>query len=652
MPHISAFDYTDEPGKPQLLVFLKFDKGEEPPEGEMPTCIVEWRPGYKPAQKEDLSKSLSNMDLDPNDGVLDEVALVLAQKHFRGEVAFTFKWTPKGQPDPVEFQRALSLGGPLNAPQNRQIDDPVPQLSTAINAALSSAEAARVSTATQPSTPDDYGKLIEAALNQIHKNLQIGLGDFWQAPECRTADGKKALCEVTGGDLDALTLSELEECWAQLVSEMFVGTPYAGPGSYMNALPNPNSPGAWNKVHRQDSTYFRMVKTRVEGSIFAGLGVKETAEDPSLSRPPELVCGLVYACQQLSTAILMTRSKDYLGIADDPVDSGAPLPHGKFNGSFAKAATVSPATGLQIGDLGWLAPGASYFVNEYRHVATVLRAFRSKRIQLLDPGGWNLGDNPFSKPKLEPNAEFHKINWDTIAASKISQEQHINAQGKLEGRKQTFAGVLLPPPITQANKQKLIEMINLLQNARPLGVLRLVVFDRNSKLDPGKRVRYVSPRLRMHEGDGAEITHYPITRLFAALRGCPHADVLDIRWQIFVPGGNPALRNAFNNGRTQNWWLRSGAGSKAVEDEERELKQTFELCVEPNGLPRFYQRQAQGKVKWKGFDPFLDQFNDVTAKALLPNSAPQHPIWTTCPNIATVQDSEIPEYFRRTADKL
>ena len=143
----------------------------------------------------------------------------------------------------------------------------------------------------------------------------------------------------------------------------------------------------------------------------------------------------------------------------------------------------------------------------------------------------------------------------------------------------------------------------------------------------------------MHEEAG-EFHHYPITRLLASLRGCPHLDRLDVRWQLFVPEGQAALENAFDNGRSVRWWETPPATAKTDEDRAKStrIKPVSEWGTGTDGVPRVLQRDMQGVTRSTTYPSFLTTLESVVDAAAQRKEFPE---------LADVPNDQLPEYFRK-----
>lgn len=636
-PTVSVEEAKDEEtGRPVYCFIWEFPPGIAPKmkgESDDPSLITirgeaTWKPKYSVSAKEKtqtLDGAISTWAApvppgkDPPDPELVEGAnLYLDRKFFNGTVDVEITWTVHATGTDQSYPHTQAVGNTLNATETETKKIEAPRLSTAILADLTSEEEA--ATKTSEAEPDDegeahayFGGLIHAAIENIHQRLRTGLGRYWRAmgSHCKNGGGDRALSELRGSELDGLSMQQLDETWAQIAAELFVGTCYHGPGSHMGLSKWSEDPGDVHPVHLKDTRFFRGVKTRAEGNE---IPADDTATPGSSSEGKEYIVSLCYACQQLSTAALMTRSADYLELGEDPMDCGAPEPHGKLTGKFTHQGDVGNATGVELEENGWLVPGACYFrESSIRHVGIVLRAFQSTQIQLLDTDGWNFNANPFPMPPKTATT-YVQINSDTQARTELPRK---------------LFGVLVPPPVDQST---LTEAIKLMHVARPLGVARLVVYRRGSGENKDS-VLYVSRKLFMHEGTGEGYRYYSVAALLNSLRGCPHADKLDIRWQIYRPFKDDAVRNACNAGKTSRWW----EGTTSANTHSG----TMELSVQKGGKPRVHARNCQGYKGDISFHYFLNELEAVTTEAEIAEARKKYK------NLADVSNAALPAYFQK-----
>ncbi len=592
---------------------------------------LEWRPLDRPPIQE---TKLSVLRVGPTkvssagnaapaaseDDDLTVFALVTVRRRFhQGVLVAIVDWTPKRDTEevkgPQSFTKTEPMGDQVNADQTRTGVTVVPRISEALRAPLSPEE--QVAIKTSESEPQDdsrfvfNGNQVLRVLKHIHGRLRAGLGGFWAAfgEQCLDPETQLALSEVPDDELERLSRDQLEESWAQLVSEMIVGAAYHGPGSYMAAGRVTDLPPGTHSVHLQDASFFRLVKRQAEAG--------------------DLVFPLNVACQQLSTMVLMTRSSDFFELSRDPLDCGSPIPNGSLPG---KQHFRGPKTSLTMAEAeknGWLAPGVSFFRDpRIRHVATVIRAFKSQRAQLLDTGGWN---TTFPEPFNVASGKTPGIAYDTKEVKQLN-----DTLKDLPGPPQL--GVAIPPAVSD---DKLIEALKLLKRARPIGVARLVIAKRGVAGEKG--VLWVSRKLHLHEEDDG-FHRYPVTRLLASLRGCPHLDRLDVRWQLFVPVGELALENVFSNGRSERWWEGPQSESKKVDGKtqtsrtKHTIRPLSEWGTGTDGIPKVLQRDMQGVTTLTRYPLFLDKLEDAVDAAALRKDFPE---------LADVPNGQLPKYFQK-----
>ena len=115
----------------------------------------------------------------------------------------------------------------------------------------------------------------------------------------------------------------------------------------------------------------------------------------------------------------------------------------------------------------------------------------------------------------------------------------------------------------------------------------------------------------------------------ASLRGCPHADQLAVRWQIFAPLGDATVVNAIQKGRTERWWEQATANFRIVVE--------FEL--QASGVPRVRQRSRQGGPREPSTPVFLNDLESLTTVTAAER--------TKFPELADVDNGSLPDYFRK-----
>ncbi len=604
--------------EPQLTFVWDFSDSDAPSLDSPVTVRVEWRPlDRPPLQQSNVSvvrwgrastSVVGQKETPPADDTTAGALVTVPRRFFQGAVQVTIDWTPK-DPELAEagkrtFSHTEQLGDPVNQDAERVKPEAHPQLSALLRSALNDDEKKVVTTTeAEPAGAARFGfrgEMIHRALVHLHRRLRAGLGGFWYSfgEECRDPTGQKALSEATESELGELNRDQLEEAWAQLVTEMTLGLLYNGPGSFMDLdqVEKDDITKRWHPVHRQDAKFFSLVR--------------------KFAQADDLVFPLVVACQQLSTMISMSRSSDFYSLGDDPLDCGAPVPNGKLDGKKVFQGDEGNASTRKMSEKGWLQPGVCIFrKNTVRHVATILRAYKSLQGQLIDTGGWNTATSPFPIPPTDPPKEKPQpgVVLDTVTF------KNLNAG---------LFGVAVPPEVSD---EKLREALRRLRGARSLGFTRVVIGLRGTGDVDAKNVLWVSRKLPMHENDGGMFHHYPIARLMAALRGLPHADRLDVRFQLWIPFQQPAVENAFGTGRTARWWENGTP-------EARKFRTVAEFQVTAAGVPTVRQRAMQGVTRLPIFPKALDELEENKDPAVAR---------ATFPELADVRNDELPPYFRK-----
>lgn len=636
-------------GKPFVSVIYEFSPEDSPklPDGNL-EVIAEWRRPNKPPVPEPDFKVIKwgrTRVRDPKEGDWPEddkltrgADVTMPRRFYEGVVRVELKWnaaTPSADQGTARSHELVeTVGSPVN--EETTVEQPriEPQMAKLLLAPLDADEAKRITTTDPvPGAAARFvfrGNQVLVILNHIHARLQAGLGGFWyaQGPQARDPSGRRALSEVPDDELDVLTEDQREECWAQLIAEMVLGTAYQGPGSYLamreigdtkRQPPLAPSPAAdsskWHPVHRQDARWFQLVR---EAAL-----------------KDDLVFSPVYACQQLSTAIVMSRSETFYSLADDPLDSGQATPNGKIAAAKAVAPSKKDAEGKELNpgfprsaaalaEKGWLVPGACYYRTvSTRHVSCVIRAYAANRFQLVDTDGWNVEPNPFGIPPTDPPGTKDRparsgVNFDTKATDRLSN---------------AFFSVVVPEKVP---KEDMITAMKRLRLSRTLTFLRLVILLRGSGGDVTEQnVLWVSKRLHPHEVTESGFLHYPPARLLASLRGCPHADQLAVRWQVFAPLGDETVVDAIGTGRTERWWERQDAEGNPI----AKSRLVIEFEVRANGVPRVRQRSRQSGPREPSTPKFLDELEALST--ITPEQRAKFP------ELADVDNGSHPDYFKK-----
>jgi len=624
--------------RPVMQWIWDFPEVEGPELGSEIRCKATWKAQYVPDESQDLTGAVTAWAKptpanSPQSGpeVVIGASLRLPRRHYRGTVEVELSWTAKSNGAAMKLPHVETVGNKLNTQQSVTITTTTPVLSEALVAPLTPEESQATQTAsaepTDPVAVHDYrGNLVHEALAAIYARLREGLGPRWRAmgPQCRTADGTKALSEVDDSELSGLTKEQLDECWAQRIAELLVGTCYHGPGAHMKLAPWPSGYGG--DQHRRDARFFRYVEMRAKGQTIGVPADPKLDPDPVAgAAPSEFITSLCHACQQLATATLMSRCPDFLELGQNPLDCREPIQAGQLTDktTFIAAdpsAVLPRPTGKSLQDRGWLVPGACYFrPQSFNHVGVVLRACQSTRIQMLDTEAWHFYPAPFNKPPTDPTSnKYSQINFDTTSREQLPEDLN---------------GVLIPPAVDEA---KLIESLRLLRKARPLGCVRLAVYRRGMSASKDN-ILYVSRKLFMHEEVQSIYRAYSVSALLNSLRGCPHADRLDVRWQLFRPIGTDTVRRACNVGRTSEWWTSASAASLT------NYGPIIELAVSQKGKPYVSQRNAQYVSRAVTFDESsLGPLESVMSPSDL----------ATCrsagyDSLANVDNVQVPPYFKK-----
>jgi hypothetical protein len=404
------------------------------------------------------------------------------QRHFVGTVKARFDWTDtSGAPQNAEVE--FQAGNPTNNAQTIQLSDSAPQLADLIQ------------TATPPSMVSGGTTIADRVvevINGVFGRLSSGLADAWVSGGAPTKDGRSYL-EVPLDDLQAP--EELEECWAQHISQLLVGSNYAGPG------------GAYGLA--DDSDVFRKVADTT---------------DPGAP--------LCFACQHLTTMACITRGLDDAAL--QPLDAGSAARMASYQrGAASVGRTIdtsvqdnrAAATALAN---GVLVPGMCYVVENFRHIAFVLRALKSSSVQLLDTGA--MTGTPGHSSPLTPGSGF---NYDTSPQTRITR---------------TIKQIGVPPMAGA-----LRSAIERMRRTRPLALGRLVLVRRNTSASDDMRTRllYASPMIPLWN-PSIPTENYNTPLLCWSLREQAHRDEIEAWWLVDVPCRKP-LRDKVFASRDFSW---------------------------------------------------------------------------------------------------
>ena len=435
--------------------------------------------------------------------------VTFSQERFVGDLNLRVAWKHQGQ----SFERIdrRPANSQLNTKSTHPVTSDEPQLFRKIGKATGAtlAKLPAEADAKDAARFGWRGFVVGRVVDHVHTQLGWGLGSYWHAYGGDRLHDGVPLCEVPTSEFGSLKLAQLEECWAQHVTEAMLISPYESAGNFMQ--PNPVSIPNADKGHMRDAAAVRKMRQYKDG---------DAAFYP-----------IIYACQQLTTAAMFFRG--HFEVADNPFDAVLWGTTGNVDGATRKKVAQPSVAGTYLDSKGWLRPGVVIYratkadANKpIRHVGIVLRASRgTKKYQLLDVGGWfssNFGGGGAF------DSGFMKHNWRKLHS-------------------------VLAPPTTEAQ---------LRSGLKALRAAQLVISRRGSG-DAAKRLYWASPMLHMHEGTGDARKAYPFARLMASLRDLPYAGELDVRWRIYVPqlaNCDPAMDAVIT------WWrLPKGLTTPVVE---------------------------------------------------------------------------------------
>jgi hypothetical protein len=498
-----------------------------------PVALKSFAIGQSRVAVSDSNGNLPNLEADPP---LTRFSIRADANHFQGEVIFEGKWNARSDGHEVTFTKRFNAGTALSQnPIDVLLNTAIPQIGARINEVAPSVIVSRAT--------DTDGKAIEI-MQHTARLLKDGLEEVWASMEGLPQKDGRPVMAANPADLSD---EEAEECWAQLLSEQLVGTPYCGPGvSHFG-------------TNSEDDELFSK-------SFDAG--------DPMYP--------ITYACQHLCTAAAVTRG--LTDAAKIPIDarSAAAIrqwsPPGSLN---SDQANRDAATGIAN---GVMKPGTCYVASDVIHVAFVLRVFKAGRIQLLDTGGMQTFPAPKSPfgtagvVETGSDLTLGGLNFDTELIERITRT--ITARNGRSGHIGVF------PPAS-----KIRDALGLMKKARPLGIARFMLLDRLSDSAAKsktleERLRYASPALPMWFGGD----NYSILRMLWSLRSHPHSDQFEARWFISFP--QREIAREMMKSRSFKWSDLLSASGKSAAITRQLLHPAVYLGSLPNGQVRFVGRYS------------------------------------------------------------
>lgn len=430
--------------------------------------------------------------------------VLFVSEEMQGDMSLQVTWKDNAGNSYVSESK-LQPGTPVNQRNTLAVSPSTPSLRSLLFGPLLPSELARKAKTQKPAS--DVDAVIDI-LRHVHGRMLAGLGEIWAGAGFSACKGGKALCDWDPDELDG---AELQEAWAQAISEQIVGTAYNGAGNFLGAW-SYNSPGDGN--HDRDAGFLMSIRSRL------------------VSPAGELCVPLVFACQQLSTWVLFTAGHQKL--AEDPI--AATIGNkGNIDGDTVKLSGPPKLDDLKKAK--GLLPGTFIFrhPSPTPHVGIIVRTPGLEAFQLLDTGGWNSGPAEGSG------------NHDTSSLTKLPNESN---------------GFVIPK---KALPNDLKDVIRRLRRARPLGVAQLAIFRRGLENDAKKGLVWTSGFVPLHEillpnssplaqvdqirpPENELVRHqvgYPISKLIASLRACPHSETYSIHWYVWSPlHGGDSVRGA------------------------------------------------------------------------------------------------------------
>lgn len=540
----------------------------------------------------------------------------------------------------------LATSSPLNAQQDIALQPDAPQMRQLLFGPLLVPESDRMANAgpiikdgddPQAVRPEREAQAVVEVLKHVHDRLRAGLGELWLAGGLSTRKQGRALSDWNVDDLT--TESELREAWAQAITEHVVGSAYVGPGQFMGSWVY-NLPGL-SPQHMTDASVLMSIRRHLGTSrphtplAQGGFGRSNATG--------ELCVPLGFACQQLSAWTLFTAGHER--IAEDPVSASIPHP-GLVEAPQTHSLSnvlLTPSRLRKGTPPDGFAPGTLLFRDTAAHVGVIIRTPGQESFQLLDSGGWNSG------------AAEGSGNHDTRPITQTTD---------------TSSGYVVPHP---AIPHDLKLVIKRLRSARPLGLAQLMIYRRKTTELERADLLWSTGLVPLHEAldgtplpgttsmTGADATvplppnqaSYPISRLIASLRGCPHADELSVHWFVYTPvhgSGNSTLRDAEKTNNIayvirhgnrptpdsqfqKRWWEEERSDltlTAASGDAEGPgygprpigLNELTQLSVHADGTPFNARMQADRKPPMTAFPAYIRTLRNHTLSSAPPSGYP------------------------------
>ncbi len=496
----------DEDLKTTAVLQLTFPEQLRPKKDEPLTAEIEYLPGSGTPLPHQGKVSIVRWGrtevFDPESEFWEKIegaataTIHFVQQRFDGQLSFRLQWTAHDDSQQERTHRCAA-GQELNRRVTEEVIPYAPSLAQYLKSPSLEYPLQQLSGTGRQAEAHAVG----VVLRHIYTKLRWGFGNFWASQGPKAVSGAKALSEVRdNNELKGLTPAQLDEAWAQLISEALVGTCYQGPGSFMavNEItlnwPQPQIPGVGDG-HNLDASIMQAV---LSGGQFMN--------DPFIP--------VVFACQQLVSWALLYRG--YTEIAENPADAELWGNTGKVNSAERVTGNQGILTAQKLQQDSRLRPGTCMYRGKtgqamaLRHVGFTLRADTvATRLQLGDTGGWvssGLGSGQ---------------NFDTEALFRMAYP---------------CDGILVCPT-AEERRNDLTKGIRALHQARPLAAGQLVIARRGSSA-LSERLLWVSKALPLYEGDGGERVCFPISKLAHALRSLPFSQLLDVRWRVWAPRGD------------------------------------------------------------------------------------------------------------------
>jgi hypothetical protein len=264
------------------------------------------------------------------------------------------------------------------------------------------------------------------------------------------------------------------------------------------------------------------------------------------------------------------------------------------------------------------------------HIAFLLRARPELgQVQFFDTGALNVGG---ASSLVKPVDGMHKCNLDTPGTFTI------------RSKSSPYKGTGIFPKLTPNDAPALKSRVAALRKARPLGVARLVLLQRDGTsrlfrqnvervMKDGTLV-YMSPGVLLY-GPG-EDQNYALARLAWSLRSLPGADKLLMMWLVCAPTGALALalKDASRSKRFIDVANDVFSGTNAESRLAAALTPHSDMVLESSGRIQVQMIKT------------LDQGSPLRALTLPRGKQPPRVPWTEAFGLSEADKNDVPSFFK------